>query len=206
MTILAWRYRWYLRYWLFLLCNCHRMRYDDIEQENNDFEMVEMKYDAFVSYAHQSDNDLEWVLNEMIPNLEEGPKPLKLCIGQARDFLGGTSLFDSITDAIHQSRKTIVVLSPSYVESELCYFEAQHAWKRLIEECRDVLILILLVPIPEDKMTLWLRQLLCKKGYLRWPHGRAAQQLFWRCVREKIRKRTLVNRRFDIENYEISLI
>ena len=197
MTILAWRYRWHLRYRVFLLRNWHRIRYRDIEQENNEFEMVEMQYDAFVSYAHQSDNDLEWVLNEMRPNLEEGPKPIKLCIGQARDFIPGTNLFDSITDAIHQSRKTIVVLSPSYVDSELCYFETQHAWKRLLEESRDVLVLILLEPIPDDKMTIWLRQLLCKKGYLRWPQGRAGQQLFWRCVREKIRKRTLVNRRFD---------
>ena len=197
MTISAWRYRWHLRYRIFLLCNWHRVRYDDVEREDNDFEMVEVQYDAFVSYAHESDNDLEWVLNEMRPNLEEGPEPIRLCIGHARDFVPGTNLFDSITEAIHQSRKTIVVLSPSYVDSELCYFETQHAWKRLIEEGRDVLILILLEPIPDDRMTLWLRQLLCKKGYLRWPHGRAGQRLFWRCVREKVRKRTLVNRRFD---------
>ena len=200
VTALAWRYRWHLRYRIFLLCNWHRMRYDDIDRENNNddnFEMVQVRYDAFVSYAHESDNDLEWVLNEMRPNLEEGLEPIRLCIGHARDFLPGTNLFDSITDAIHQSRKTIVVLSPSYVDSELCYFETQHAWKRLLEEGRDVLILILLEPIPDDKMTLWLRLLLCKKGYLRWPHGRAGQRLFWRCVREKVRKRTLVNRRFD---------
>ena len=55
------------------------------------------------------------MLNEMIPNLEEGPEPIRLCIGHARDFVPGANLFDSITDAIHQSRKTIVVLSP-----ELC--------------------------------------------------------------------------------------
>ena len=157
MAILAWRYRWHLRYKIFLLCNWHRMRYDDVEREDEDFEMVEVpRYDAFVSYAHESDNDLEWVLNEMRPSLEEGPEPIRLCIGHARDFLPGTNLFDSITDAIHQSRKTVVVLSPSYVDSELCYFETQHAWKRLIEEGRDVLILILLEPIPDDKMTIWL--------------------------------------------------
>ena len=197
MIILAWRYRWHLRYRLFLLRNWHRIHYEDVDRGDNGFEMVIVRYDAFVSYAHQSDNDLEWVLNEMIPSLEEGPEPVRLCIGQARDFIPGTNLYDSISDAIHQSRKTIVVLTPSYVESELCYFETQHAWLRLLEESRDVLILILLEPIPNDKMTIWLRQLLCKKGYLRWPHGRAGQQLFWRCVREKIRKRTLVNRRFD---------
>ena len=201
-TTLSWRYRWHLRYRIFLLCKWLRMRYDDVDvvdrdNNRNDFEMVELRYDAFVSYAHESDNDLEWVLNEMRPNLEEGPEPIRLCIGQARDFLPGTNLFDSISDAIHQSRKTIVVLSPSYVNSELCYFETQHAWKRLLEEGRDVLILILLEPIPDDKMTIWMRQLLCKKGYLRWPHGRAGHQLFWRCVREKIKQRTLVIRRFD---------
>ena len=197
VVIASWRNRWYLRYRFFLLCNWHRMRYEDIHRGDNDFEMVEIRYDAFVSYAHESDNDLEWVLYEMRPNLEEGPEPKRLCIGHARDFVPGTNLFDSITDAIHQSRKSIVILSPSYVDSELCYFEAQHAWKRLLEEGRDVLIMILLEPIPEEKMTIWIRQILCKKGYLRWPHGRAEQLLFWRCVREKLKKRTLVNRRFD---------
>ena len=198
ITILAWRHRWYLRYRFFLLLNWHRMRYEDIDREDNNFEMVELPYDAFVSYAHQSDNDLEWVLDEMRPNLEElGPEPIRLCIGQARDFTPGTNLFDSITDAIHRSHKTIVVLSPNYMDSELCYFEIQQAWNRLLEESRDVLILILLEPIPDDKMTVWMRQLLCKKSYLRWPQNRAEQQLFWRCVREKMKKRTLVNRRFD---------
>ena len=197
MAILTWRYRWHLRYRFFLLCNWHRVRYDDINQEDNDFEMVEMQYDVFVSYAHKSDNDLEWVLNEMRPNLEEGPEPVRLCIGHARDFIPGTNLYESISEAIHQTRKTIVVLSPSYVDSELCYHEILQAWQRLIDERRDVLILILLEPIPDEKMTIWLRKLLCKKGFLTWPQGRVAQQLFWRCVREKIKKRTLVNRRFD---------
>ena len=193
----SWRYRWHIRYKIFLIRNWNRVHYDNVNQIAGDFEMVDLVYDAFVSYAHESDRDLDWVLNVLRPNLEEGPEPVKLCIGQARDFIPGTNLFDSITEAIHRSGKSIVILSPSYVDSELCYFETQHAWKRLLEESRDVLILILLDPIPDDKMTIWLRQLLLKKGYLRWPHGRAGQQLFWRCVRQKIKKRTLVNRRFD---------
>ena len=197
MLAFSWRYRWHIRYKIFLIRNWNRVYYDNVNQNAGDFELVDLEFDAFVSYAHENDRDLDWVLNVLRPNLEEGPEPVKLCIGQARDFIPGTNLFDSITDAIHRSGKSIVVLSPSYVDSELCYFETQQAWKRLLEESRDVLILILLDPIPDDKMTIWLRQLLRKKGYLRWPHGRAGQQLFWRCVREKIKKRTLVNRRFD---------
>ena len=63
-----------------------------------------------------------------------------------------------------------------------CYLEIPRAWKRLLEEGRDVLILILLEPIPDEK-------LLCKKGYLTWPHGRVAQRLFWQCVRGKLKKK-----------------
>ena len=81
------------------------MRWEDIDREDNDFEMVEVRYDAFVFYAHESDNDVEWVLNEMRLTLEEGPAPERLCTDHARDFEPGTNLFDSITDAIHQSRK-----------------------------------------------------------------------------------------------------
>ena len=198
LTILALRYRWHIRYRLFLLLT-RRRKYRPLQtDEGEDINMNRAHYDCFVSYAHESDRDLNWVLNDLRVNLEEGPEPLRLCIGHARDFIPGTPLLEAITEAIHNSRKTIVVLSPSYLESEWCYFETQHAWLRLLNEGQDVLTLVLLEPIPDDKMTMWLRQFLCKNGYLRWPHNKAAQDLFFRCLRELIKKTTYVDRRFDV--------
>ena len=186
-------YRWHLKYGLFLLCH-RRQQYHPHE----DIGQHRIRYDAFVSYAHDSDRDLDFVINDLRMNIENGKEPLRLCIGHARDFIPGTPLLESITEAIHNSRKTIIVLSPSYLESEWCYFETQHAWLRLLNEGKDVIILILLESIPDNKMTMWLRQFLCKKGYLRWPPGRTGQDLFFRCLRELIKTPSTVDRRYDV--------
>ena len=194
VAIVTTRYRWHIRYKLFVMCNWRR-EYQLIEGDmNNNPE----RYDAFVSYAHDNDDDLDWVLNKLKPNMEDGEEPIKLCIGHARDFIPGTSLLDAITNAIHESRKTIVVLTLSYLESEWCYFETQQAWLRLLEEGQDVLILVMLEPIPDDKMTLWLRQFLCRKGPLKWPEDKLGQKLFWECLREMVKTQTLVDRRYDV--------
>ena len=101
-------------------------------------------------------------MDELQPNMEEGPDPIKLCI-KSRDFIPGHFLLDSIDESVHQSRKTILVLSPSFVASEWCYQEMQMAQMRLLDDNLDVLVLILLNDIPENKMTLSLRQILCRK-------------------------------------------
>ncbi|XP_072039969.1 toll-like receptor 4 [Amphiura filiformis] len=192
------KYRWHIRYRLFLLgrsCNCRKPN-QPLENEgiNNG-----MRYDCFVSFAYENDKDLNWVVSDLRKNMEEGIEPLRLCIGHARDFVPGTPLLEAVTEAIHNSRKTLVVLSPSYLESEWCYFETQHAWLRLLNEGQDVIILVLLDPIPDAKMTMWLRQFLCKKGYLKWPKDKPGQNLFFRCLRELIKKpNAVVDRRIDV--------
>ena len=195
---LAVHYRWHIRYKMFLLCTWRR-KYETIPpQADLNANIQEVRYDAFVSYAHDSDEDLRWVLEELRPNMEECDDPLKLCIGHARDFIPGTPLIEAITSSIHNSTRTIAILSPQYVDSEWCYYEMQHAWLRLMDEGQDVIILILLEPIPDDKMTMWLRQFLCKKGCLKWPKDKPGQRLFWQMLREKLRmQRTHVNRRYD---------
>ena len=195
-VILVVKYRWRIRYRLFLLFTWQR-KYQTPSSEDEVL-LNSDRFDAFISYAHENERDLSWVVNDLRKNIEDGPEPFRLCIGHARDFIPGAPLLEAITEAIHNSRKTIVVLSPSYLDSEWCYFETQHAWLRLLNEGKDVIILVLLDPIPNAKMTMWLRQFLCKKGYLTWPSDKAAQELFFRCLRRLIKKRTAVDRRYDV--------
>ena len=192
--VLVFHFRWHIRYKLFLLFKRRRHRR---QVQEDGIELNRLGYHAFVSYAHESDRDLNWVLDELRVNMEEGPDPITLCIGQARDYIPGANLIEATTDAIHNSRKAIIVLSPNYVASEWCYFEVQQAWLRLLNEGQDVVVMVLLDPIPDNKMTMWLRQFLCKKGYLRWPGDRAGQNLFWQYLREKIKQPTAVDRRYD---------
>ena len=193
VIIILFRYRWHIKYKLFLLYRNYRPFPDPDE----DFEMLQLQYHAYVAYNENSAIDDAWVMNDLQPNMEEGPEQLRLCI-KSRDFTPGHFLLDSIDESIHQSRKTILVLSPNFVRSEWCYQEMQMAQMRLLDDNLDVLVLVLLNEIPENKMTLSLRQILCRKDYLKWPKDRAGQRLFWQRLKEELKAPVHVDRCFQL--------
>ena len=154
----------------------------------------QLQYHAYIAYNENSEDDA-WVMNDLQPNMEHDPEPVKLCI-KSRDFIPGHSLIESISENIHQSGKTIIILSPNFVESNWCHHELEIAKMRLLDENLDVIILVLLSEIPNNKMTLSLRHLLCKKEYLKWPNDRAGQRLFWQRLRQEIKEPAQVDHRF----------
>ena len=176
------RYRWHIKYKLVLLYR----KYLPFPDNNIDIEMEQMQYHAYVAHNEESPFDNAWVMNYLKPNMEEGPEPLRLCI-KSRDFIPGRSIIDSINDGIHQSRKTILVLSQNFVDSNWCYHEMQMAQMKFLDDNLDVLVLVLLGDIPENKITLSLRLLLCKKEYFKWQNDRAGQRLFWQRLRQEIK-------------------
>ena len=189
--IILTRYRWHIKYKLFLLYRNYHP-FPDIDE---DFEMLQLQYHAYVAYNENSAADEAWVMDELQPNMEEGPDPIKLCI-KSRDFIPGHFLLDSVDNSIHQSRKTILVLSPNFVKSEWCYHEMRMVQMRLLDDNLDVLVLVLLNDIPENKMTVSLRQILCRKDYLKWPKDRAGQRLFWPKLKEEVRGPVQIDRCF----------
>lgn len=79
----------------------------------------EFVYDAFISYR-QKEPDRSWVRNTLLPRLEaEG---LRVCIDY-RDFRLGASLVKEMERAVVQSRYTICVLTPAYLESNFTDLE-----------------------------------------------------------------------------------
>ena len=176
------RYQWHIKRKLFLLYR----DYQDIPDIDEDFEMLQLRYHAYVAY---SDRDEAWVMDDLRPNIEEGPDPLQLCI-KGRNFVAGHSILDNINEGIQLSRKTILVLSPNFVECEWCYQEMEMAKTRQLDGNLDVFVLVLLDDIPEDKKTLTLRELLWKKKNHKWPKNRedrAAMRSFWRKLRQDIK-------------------
>ncbi len=78
----------------------------------------EFHYDAFISYSHK---DSAWVRNVLLPRLEgEG---LRVCI-DTRDFEVGVPSLVNMENAVDQSRKTLLVLTPNWLSSEWTAFEA----------------------------------------------------------------------------------
>ena len=190
--ILLFHYRWHIKYKLFLL---YRRYHPFPNNEAEDFEMLQLQYHAYVSYNEESRIDNDWVMNNLQPNMEEGPEPQRLFI-KRRDFMPGQSLIEGIGENIQQSRKTILVLSPNFVESRWCCHEMEMAQMRLLDGNLDVLVLVLLQEIPNNKMTLSLCKLLCKKKYLKWPKDRAGQRLFWQQLRQELKSPVQVDPRF----------
>ncbi len=75
-------------------------------------------YDVFISY---SDREGEWVWNWLVPRLRAAS--LRICIDRESFDIGVPSL-TNMERAVEQSRKTLLVLTPNWVESEWTNFEA----------------------------------------------------------------------------------
>ncbi|XP_054849980.1 toll-like receptor 12 [Eublepharis macularius] len=145
------------------------------------------KYDAFVSYCSQ---DQEWVLERLVPNLEQkGPSFLKLCL-HSRDFAVGKAITDNIMDNLYNSQKTICVISQRSLCSHWCSLEMSLATYRLLAGREDTLILVFLEHISRYRLSSYhrLAKLMKKKTYLNWPKDPAAEPAFWNRLRNAIKK------------------
>jgi len=78
--------------------------------------MKTFQYDAFVSYA---DEDNDFVVNHVVTQLESSGSRLLL---HRRDVLAGNTIADYITNAVHKSRKTVTILTASYLKSNWCMY------------------------------------------------------------------------------------
>ena len=80
---------------------------------------MEFKYDVFISYSRKNK---EWVEKELLKRLNETGITSILDVSH---FKIGEDLIEAIEQAILSSRKTIIVLTPAYLESEYCSYELQ---------------------------------------------------------------------------------
>ena len=70
-----------------------------------DLEDEDKKFDAFISYAQE---DANFVINQLLPGLEENPDIRFRCIVHIRDFVPGREISEQIIDAVNNSRRTVV--------------------------------------------------------------------------------------------------
>uniref|UniRef100_A0A3B5MZ97 TIR domain-containing protein n=1 Tax=Xiphophorus couchianus TaxID=32473 RepID=A0A3B5MZ97_9TELE len=168
--------RWHLTYTFHLF---RAFLYDSRKGRKKD----PHRFDAFVSY---NVHDEDWVYREMLPVLE-GQQGWRLCLHH-RDFQPGKPIIENITDAIYGSRKTICVISRSYLQSEWCSREIQMASFRLFDEKKDVLILLFLEEIPARHLSPYyrMRKLVKKRTYLSWPQAAQHPGVFWQNVQRAL--------------------
>src|SRR5260370_356152 len=86
--------------------------------QNYDGDSASEVYDAFVSYSRL---DQTWVRDWLVPHLRRAG--LKICIDY-ECFHPGEPVVCAIERSVQTSRKTLLVLSPSYLNSEWAEFES----------------------------------------------------------------------------------
>ena len=183
VAVALYRYRWEVKF-LCLKFVVEKSHYQTLIDAENEYE-----FDAFVAY-HKDNGD--WVRGELFENLdvknnqtgyqEEDDRRFKLCIHE-RDFIPGTPIEENIAHAIENSRKTILVLSKSFLESGWCEFELQMACMENIDKGRNAIIVVMLEDLPAKKMSKSLRLLICKNTYIEWSNDEDLKKNFWEKMR-----------------------
>ncbi|XP_072937396.1 uncharacterized protein [Epargyreus clarus] len=99
-------------------------------EETPDPAGLEKAYDAFVSFTHRDD---DFVQDELVSQLEDGRRPLRLCL-HYRDWEIGGLITEQIARSVSESRRTIVVMSREFLASTWgrMEFRAAHALDRVI--------------------------------------------------------------------------
>ncbi|KAK7930466.1 hypothetical protein WMY93_006861 [Mugilogobius chulae] len=100
----------------------------------------------------------------------------------------GKAILENITDAIYSSRKTLCVISRQYLLSEWCSREIQMASFRLLDEKKDVLVLLFLEELSSNQLSSFfrMRKLLRRQTYVSWSRARGHRGLFWEKVRRAL--------------------
>ena len=113
LTTVLFRFRHFLKYFI-LKMRMRRERLDAVLGKHNEY-----LYDAFISCTREG---AKWAKRYLLPKLENQETGLKFCVAQ-RDFLVGKTIIDNIMDTISQSRKTILLVDETFIESKWCQEE-----------------------------------------------------------------------------------
>ncbi|XP_029460199.1 toll-like receptor 7 [Rhinatrema bivittatum] len=144
---------------------------------------METCYDAFIAYDSKDLATSEWVLNELVAELEnEGDKKFNLCL-EERDWVPGQPILDNLSESIQLSKKTVFILTRRYIMSGQCKTAFYLAHQRLLDEKLDVIILVYLEKILLKSKYLRLRKRLCSRSVLDWPNNPKSQPYFWHCLK-----------------------
>ncbi|KAH3774340.1 hypothetical protein DPMN_175720 [Dreissena polymorpha] len=163
--------RWKLRYFMYM----SKKRYFGYRRLP-DYTVIEnYKYDAFISY---SEDKIRFIRDEFLPRVET--EHVSLCLHQ-RDFLAGNAISDNIIQAIDSSRKTVVILSNSFLKSKWCMYEFNMARMESIYSRGDSvsLVIVMIEQVPHSAMPLEMVRWIQDNNYIEYSTDNEGNALFW---------------------------
>lgn len=171
LTTLVYFYRTELTY----IKHLFRMKKRGWEKDEERYNIC--SYDAFVCY---SGKNFKWVMDQLLPNLENGTGGYRLCMHD-RDFTLGAAIDTNVVVSLEKSRKVIFVLTQDFIGSRWCQWELEMANHKMFEENRAYIILIELERIDKKNIPRHLRYLMDTRTYLEWPQEKDDKQKVERC-------------------------
>ena len=182
IIFVLYRKRWFIRNLVFRLQE--RLSHSDSDTDGTSY-----KYDAFVLYS-SIDADRLWVHYKLRSELEN-VFGFRLCIHH-RDFPPGLDIIDNIEDAIHSSRKVLVIMSENFVNSDWCIEEVNMTMS--VDRSKFIVIMysdVMLAPVRIPTVIRWLLE---TRTYIEWAEDAQAQELFWKKLRRALYTKNRVTR------------
>eukprot|EP00090_Calanus_glacialis_P045164 TRINITY_DN8224_c0_g1_i1.p1 TRINITY_DN8224_c0_g1~~TRINITY_DN8224_c0_g1_i1.p1 ORF type:complete len:1130 (+),score=224.17 TRINITY_DN8224_c0_g1_i1:40-3429(+) len=107
----------------------------------------EKPYDAFLSYSHQ---DADFVEKTLLAGLEspDNPDHKYKCLIHTRDWNVGEMIPDQIIHSVESSRRTIIILSKSYIESMWTKLEFRAAHTQALQDKTQRVIIVVRGELP----------------------------------------------------------
>ncbi|GIY04247.1 protein toll [Caerostris darwini] len=129
------------------------------------------EFDAFISFSYK-DQDL--VIQELIEVIEEKDPDVSLCL-HYKHFLPGEFIQRNIMWAVECSKRTVLVLSRNFLESEWCLLEFNAAHAQALKDQVPRIIVIKLPDLPkDDELPKEIQLYLKNTTYLTW-----GEKHFW---------------------------
>ena len=178
------RYRWRISYLYYMA----KARYGGYVPARGNEDNDNYQYDMFISYAN---DDYRFVTDEMYNNLDE--MGISMCLHQ-KDFLPGSYIAENILRAIKSSRKTVIILSPAFLDSKWCMYEFNMARMEGLygRNGESIIFIVMYEEIDITRITDEMRECLESESYLSYPKEEEERPYFWEML-----TRTLSDTRND---------
>ena len=154
-------------------------------------------FDAFVAYSGKSEN---WVLTQLLVNLEERQNPYNLCIHD-RNFVPGQVLADTIVVAIEKSKKTVLLVTKSFLRSKCCIYESRVAIAHHLK--RQTGLILILFPgvhklIAKNPTIL---NMLDNATCMEWSENKETHPVFWIQLCQELGTPILPKHEHDLQDF-----